>query len=58
MKKISDPRGCFSCDSFMLNYAGTWKRKEKKQDINNIWKIILEPQCLVSLTVVDTPAGF
>lgn len=60
--KISYPRGSFSCDSFLLNNARIWKRKEKnlteKQHINNIWKIILEPQWLVSLTVVNTPAGF
>lgn len=44
--KISDPWGSFSSDSFLLNYARTWKRKEKnltqKQHINNIRKIILD----------------
>ena len=44
--KISDPWGSFSSDSFLLNYARTWKRKEKnltqKQHMNNIRKIILD----------------
>ena len=60
--KISDPWGSFSCDSFLLNYSRTWKRKEKnltqKQHINNVRKIILEPQWLVLLQWLKYPRDF